>query len=207
MTWLCDIFTFAYLILSMVHVWTERQKYNCACCDIGSVADGCSWRTREQNTMSHMHCCRITQCTMSHIVEGPHSAQTIWHSDKTQCHRLRTLRNRPRSVTVIEIYLKSVCRASIFQHQDYDINEDNKGILPLFCSDMSLSATVPTMKDAMVIFWKKCFPTWAEDRLDQYFLIKAKVWRFPQIGNQSTVSLQKYKLVLKERKLKGRHRV
>ena len=52
-----------------------------------------------------------------------------------------------------------------------------------------------------------CFPTWAEDRHDQHLLKKAKVWRFSQIGNQSAVSSQKNKMVLEERKLKGRRRV
>ena len=86
MTWLCDISTSAYFILSMVLVWTETQSYTCVCCDIGSVADGCSWRTREQNTMSHMHCCRIPQCTMSHIVAGPQCTNnmTIWQNTMSQ---------------------------------------------------------------------------------------------------------------------------
>ena len=90
MTWLCDIFTSAYLILSMILVWTEILSYTCVCCDIESVADGCSWRTREQNKMSHMHCCRTTECTMSHIVAGPQCTMYKQYDNPTK-HNVRDL--------------------------------------------------------------------------------------------------------------------
>ena len=74
----------------MVLVWTETQSYTCVCCDIGSVADGCSWRTREQNKMSHMHCCRTTECTMSHIVAGPQCTMHKQYDNPTK-HNVRDL--------------------------------------------------------------------------------------------------------------------
>ena len=126
----------------MVAVGAQENKTQCHTCIVaGSHSAECHTLLQDHNAQTIWQSDK-TQC---HTLLQDHSAQTIWQYDKTQCHRLRTLRNRPRVATVIAIDLKSVCRASIFQHQDYDINKDNKGILPLFCSDMSLSATVPTM--------------------------------------------------------------